>query len=285
MIKAAVLYFTISAITSHSDTLLQAARVTALKEVVSLDKVASPLTAMQPKDGTNRPNSLSGIVPGLHIPEYGASLTSTVYLRGLGSRMDNPVMGLYIDGIPVLEKNAYDFDLAGVESAIFMGGPQGTVYGRNSMGGVLSMMTYSPGLGSSIFAEYGTANSLRTGGRISFGNNVISASYRHTDGFFTNGYKGSPADPYDGGTLLWRHEKTHSDGLKTLHTAPTPAEKSPTTTRVPTGASPSWTASEPPPQGRKRGWTHRPPFSFLPMTCSWTRTTRRRAFSPSSRSS
>lgn len=96
------------------DTLLNPATVTALKESVADDKIPAPVSVIRSetlrRNDIYRPNMLSGIVPGLNIPEYGASLTSTIYLRGLGSRMENPVLGLYLDGIPVLDKNAYDFD-------------------------------------------------------------------------------------------------------------------------------------------------------------------------------
>ena len=80
---------------------LRAGTVVALKEPVPLSQVASPVSSIRPElmraTGTYRPNSLSGMVPGLHIPDYGASLTSTIYLRGLGSRMENPVLGLYLE--------------------------------------------------------------------------------------------------------------------------------------------------------------------------------------------
>ena len=66
-------------------------------------------------------------------------MTSSIYLRGFGSRMDNPVLGLYIDDIPVLDKNAYDFDWLDIRSAELYRGPQGTLYGRNAMCGVLSL--------------------------------------------------------------------------------------------------------------------------------------------------
>ena len=122
--------------------------IAAVKEQVPLEKVASAVSAISyetlQKNSTYRPNALSSIIPGLHIPEYGASLTSTIYLRGLGSRMENPVMGLYIDGIPVIDKNAYDFDWEGVTRATMLRGPQGTLYGRNAMSGVLSLSTFSP---------------------------------------------------------------------------------------------------------------------------------------------
>ena len=120
------------------DTLLQAATVTALKESVSVDRLPSPVTVLREdalqSSNTYRHNRLSGQVPSLYIPEYGASLTSTIYMRGLGSRMENPVMGLYLDGIPVLDKNAYDFDWEGIRNATVLRGPQGTLYGRNAMG-------------------------------------------------------------------------------------------------------------------------------------------------------
>ncbi len=115
------------------DTLLRPASVTTLKEMVSPDKIASPISVIQKEGlrrrGTYRPNMLSGIVPGLHIPANGASLTSTIYLRGLGSRMENPSMALYLDGIPVMDKNAYDFDWEGIRNATMVRGPQGTLYG------------------------------------------------------------------------------------------------------------------------------------------------------------
>ena len=171
---------------------LEVASVTALKESVTLERIAAPYSAIRAeqldRSGTYRPNLLSGQIPGLHIPDYGTSMTSTIYLRGLGSRMENPVLGLYIDGIPVLDKNAYDFDWEGLRSATMLRGPQGTLYGRNAMGGVLALQTLSPADGEqrSLRLEYGTANTVRVGASFVFGHNALSASFRHTDGFFQN---------------------------------------------------------------------------------------------------
>lgn len=186
--------------------------VTALKESVALENVASAVSEISCStlkiNGIYRPNSLSSIIPGLHIPDYGASLTSTIYLRGLGSRMDNPVMGLYIDGIPVIDKNTYDFDWQGISRVTMLRGPQGTLYGRNSMSGVLSLSTLSPTDDARpvISLEYGNANTIRIGTSFIIGNNALSATYRHTDGYFINTYKNAPCDPYDGLALRWKWE-------------------------------------------------------------------------------
>ena len=202
---------------------LQAGTVVALKESIPLSQVASPVSSIRPElmraTGTYRPNSLSGMVPGLHIPDYGASLTSTIYLRGLGSRMENPVLGLYVDGIPILDKNAYDFDWEAVRSVTLLRGPQGTLYGRNSMGGVLAIRTLEPSDGArpNVHLEYGTAQSVRAGASFTTGNHAFSATFRHTDGVFRNAYKQELCDPFDGLNARWKWEKPSGNRLFLSH--------------------------------------------------------------------
>ena len=214
---AAFIISILAAASPVCDTLLNPASITVLKESVSLDKIPSPVSFIRmeklQRSGTYRSNKLSGQIPGLHIPEYGASLTSTIYLRGLGSRMENPVMGVYLDGIPILDKNAYDFDWTGIRNITLLRGPQGTLYGRNSMGGVLAIQSLSPSdyAGSTVFLEYGSSASLRAGTYFTVGTNVISAGYRHSRGYFPNDYKQEFCDPYDGVSLHWKHERLLSD--------------------------------------------------------------------------
>ena len=221
---AALLISLCSTVGLVQDTLLEPAMVTALKESISPDKIPSALTVIREerlhRSGAYRPNMLSGMVPGLHIPEYGTSMTSTIYLRGLGSRMENPVLGLYLDGIPVLDKNAYDFDWEGIRKAMMLRGPQGTLYGRNAMGGVLSLQSLSPSdvSGCTLRLEYGSAASFRAGTVISFGNNVLSASFRHTNGFFRNEFKNENCDPYDGISAHWKWERPVNDRLYLCNT-------------------------------------------------------------------
>ena len=203
------------------DSLFQLPQVsiTALKEQVPEERIAGAVSTIRQesikREGIYRPNSLSQKIPGLHIPDYGASLTSTVYMRGLGSRMENPVMGLYIDGIPVLDKNMYDFDWEGISKVSMLRGPQGTLYGRNSMGGVLSLVTLSPATDAAptFNLEYGTANTVRAGAAFIIGSNALSATYRHTDGYFLNTFKNSNCDPYNGLSLRWKWERHSGDRL------------------------------------------------------------------------
>ncbi len=47
---------------------------------------------------------LSALVPNLYVPDYGSKMISSIYMRGLGARIDNPVMGIYIDGVGLPNK-------------------------------------------------------------------------------------------------------------------------------------------------------------------------------------
>lgn len=208
------------------DTTLAPASITAHKQSVAIEKLASPSSVINLRDiqnqGISRHNSLNGLVPGLHIPDYGAAMTSTIYVRGFGSRMENPSIGLYIDDIPVLDKNAYDFDWDGIRSATFLRGPQGTLYGRNSMCGVLSLRTLTSSVQKWFkgYAEFGSGSSLRLGVSNGFGNNFISASFRRGSGWFTNATTGDKCDPYTGGQFKWKWNKNVSDKTvvtNTLH--------------------------------------------------------------------
>jgi outer membrane receptor protein involved in Fe transport len=147
------------------------------------------------------PKNLSLTVPNMLHADYGSRMTSSIYVRGMGSRMDQPAVGLYVDGVPIFNKNNYDFDYFDVGRIDVLRGPQGTLYGRNTIGGVIDVQTLSPFdfQGVRLSAGYGNGNSWDTRAAIyrkptrKFGWS-LSASHRSTDGFFTNEYDGSHAD-------------------------------------------------------------------------------------------
>lgn len=107
---------------------------------------------------------LSGLTPNLFIPNYGSSLTSAIYIRGIGSRINTPAVGMYVDNVPLTEKAAFDFPFIGVERVDVLRGPQGTLYGRNTMGGLVMVYTRNPlrSPGSEVAIEGASADmSLR----------------------------------------------------------------------------------------------------------------------------
>ena len=58
--------------------------------------------------------------------------------------MGTPAVALYVDGVPQTSSASYDFNLAGVDRIDVLRGPQGALYGRGSMGGVIRVFTKNP---------------------------------------------------------------------------------------------------------------------------------------------
>lgn len=154
--------------------------------------------------GTYSIKDLASRVPGLFIPSYGSRQTTAIYMRGVGSRINTPAIGLYVDDIPWVDKSAYDFDLGNVQSIDVLRGPQSTLYGRNAMGGLIRVHTKNPldYQGTDIHlgaATYGTFRAdathyHRISERLGFSGGF---GYAHSEGFFTNKYTGKKADGDD----------------------------------------------------------------------------------------
>ena len=87
---------------------------------------------------------LSAKIPNFYIPDYGSAMSNSPYVRGVGSRSSGQSISLYVDNVPYLEKSAFDFELYDLAQIEVLRGPQGTLYGRNSIGGIVNIYTLSP---------------------------------------------------------------------------------------------------------------------------------------------
>lgn len=158
---------------------------------------------------------ISAVIPNLFFPDYGSKLTSPVYIRGIGSKINAPSVGLYVDGVPYFEKSVFDFEFDEVERIEVLRGPQGTLYGRNTMGGVINVTTKNPlehqgGKISLTRGNYGhkEASASYFGRILSNLGYSFSGKYNHNDGYFINRYTGEEADKLDAvsgtGKLFWK---------------------------------------------------------------------------------
>jgi len=87
---------------------------------------------------------LTTVVPGLFVTSAGSAQNTAVYMRGIGSRANAPTVGLYVDGIPWLEKSSFNTKIGEIERIEVLRGPQSTLYGKNTMGGLISITTKNP---------------------------------------------------------------------------------------------------------------------------------------------
>ena len=83
---------------------------------------------------------ISSKVPNFFMMDYGSKLQSPVFIRGIGSRLGSPSVGLYVDNVPYFEKTTFGFDFFDIDRIEVLRGPQGTLYGRNTMGGIINVI-------------------------------------------------------------------------------------------------------------------------------------------------
>lgn len=162
---------------------------------------------------------VSDMVPNFYIPDYGSRITSSIYVRGIGARMDQPAVGLIVDNVPILNKDAYDFDVADIQDIVMLRGPQSTLYGRNTMCGLINVTTLSPMRfqGVRAMAELANGETIRLGagwyGKLDDRMATsITASFSRSSGFFTNEYNGEKIDKDLFAAVRWKYQwKISSD--------------------------------------------------------------------------
>ncbi len=147
---------------------------------------------------------LSAFVPNFTMPNYGSRYTSSIYVRGTGSRVNSPAVAIYVDGMPLMSKSAFNthtYDLARVD---ILRGPQGTLYGLNSEAGLVRLYTKSPmdyqgtdlkmGIGTHFYRNVELSHYQKVNNQFAFS---LAGFYNGQDGFFRNQTLGDRADQYN----------------------------------------------------------------------------------------
>ena len=145
--------------------------VTAQRREENLQKVPVAVTALTAAALDNaritNVNNLSGYAPNVQISNQGQQSTPTIQIRGINSgTSDNavdPKVGIYLDGVYIGRSVGAIFDLADLERVEMLRGPQGTLFGRNSTGGAISLISAAPTgeFGISQQLSYGNYNAFR----------------------------------------------------------------------------------------------------------------------------
>jgi iron complex outermembrane receptor protein len=184
---------------------LQPVIVTAQKKEELLQRLPLAVTAFNSEKVEDfrlwNSKDLSGIVPGLYASNPGDG-RNVISIRGITSTSYDPAVTTYIDGVSQFNLDTYIPQLFDVERIEVLRGPQGTLYGRNAMGGIINVITKQPSNRTQGFVELNAGN--YSSGRYVAGIRTplvrnklflgVTGLYEHTDGFYKNAYTNSSFD-------------------------------------------------------------------------------------------
>ncbi len=145
----------------------------------------------------------AGYVPNVNMVEFTERVLSQPYFRGIGSGPNNPAVTTYIDGVPQLHGYSSNIELIDIDHIEFVRGAQGMLYGRNTVGGLIHILSRHPslsGLEYSMEAEYGKYSLFRGKFRVSAPlvseklGLSLAAGYSSRDGFSDNLITGNDID-------------------------------------------------------------------------------------------
>lgn len=185
---------------SKEDGKLEIIQVTSQHRTQSIQDVPISVSAISgaelEKADINDASEIALSVPGFSYSEF-APGQAILSMRGInsaddGAGIDNSV-GLFLDGVYIGRGAAINFDMFDLERIEVLKGPQGTLFGRNSIGGVISVITKKPtdDVTAKISATVGNEGIMRYAGYISGPitedlSGKLSYTHRQNDGFVDN---------------------------------------------------------------------------------------------------
>ena len=140
----------------QADFVLEEIVVSARKRSESLQDTPISITAFSGAElqarGIDRMDDIANYTPNLtfqNSPGHsGSSSAAAVYIRGIGQQdfvpTVDPGVGIYLDGVYVARSLGAVFDVVDVERIEVLRGPQGTLFGRNTTGGAINIITRAP---------------------------------------------------------------------------------------------------------------------------------------------
>lgn len=195
----------INIVLSRSESSYETVIVTAQKREEVLQKTPVSISALGSLQVRSyrlwNNNELTAIVPNLYSAHSGDDRNVTS-VRGITTTSYDPAVATYVDGVNQFSLDTYIPNLIDIERIEVLRGPQGTLYGRNAMGGVINIITRQPGNTSSGFAEAHVGNyglqRYSAGFRTPLVKNKLFLSaagvYQQRDGYYTNELTGKPYD-------------------------------------------------------------------------------------------
>jgi iron complex outermembrane recepter protein len=206
--------------------------VTARKRAESLEDIpisARAFTADEIQSaGITRPQDFIDLTPNVTLVQTQNQGNAFINIRGVSQARNSEMSAaVLLDGVLMANPAQFNQQLFDIEQIEVLRGPQGALYGRNAIGGAITIVTKQPAdaLEGQIELSGDSGPGYGVRGAISgpVGNSETlkfraSASYLDTDGFIKNKFLGEEADPYKDFsarlTLLWQPTDAFSADLR-----------------------------------------------------------------------
>ena len=146
-------------------------------------------------------SSITAVVPNLYSANSGDNRNVTS-IRGIGTTSYEQAVATYVDGVNQFSLDTYIPNLFDIERIEVLRGPQGTLYGRNAMGGVINIITKKPSNRTQTYGEINVGNfgllrlsmAVKTPlikDKLFLG---VAALYEQRKGYYTNEFNGKDFD-------------------------------------------------------------------------------------------
>lgn len=192
-------------------------KVTARKVQESIQDVPIAVTSFSREEledaQAENLDSLKGAVPNMNLVQgRGSASSANIYIRGIGQpdalQTFDPGVGIYVDGVYMSRIQGALLSLHDVERIEVLRGPQGTLYGKNTIGGAVNVITRRPDEVTSgeirmLAGDYGamSASAYFKGALTDRTNASVSALYRLDNGFVTDSLTGQHYNDRDNSSL------------------------------------------------------------------------------------
>lgn len=191
--------------------MLEEVVVTAQKRAESLQDVPISVTAIQgdklQSAGIPNMSAMADNVPNLFISD--AAVNTNIFMRGMGSGNNQAFeqsVGMYIDGVYMGRGRQYRSPFVDIERVEVLRGPQGTLFGKNTVAGAINVTTASPDAGEEFNGSI-AISAEENGGKIAEGyvSGAVTDTFalrfggklRETDGYMKNQFLGTDEPSLD----------------------------------------------------------------------------------------
>src|SRR5258708_7222255 len=154
--------------------------VTAQKRTENIQEVPIAISAFGAvqldQRGISSVSQLSNLAPNVNLdagtPFSGSDTVLSAYIRGIGQddfafNLD-PGVGVYVDGVYLARSVGANTTMLDVDRVEVLKGPQGTLFGRNSIGGAISIVTRDPGKAFTVKGDVTTGTFHRFDAKLTF---------------------------------------------------------------------------------------------------------------------